>query len=116
MEEIKTYEVRNGWLMDFLEGWNYANLNRFKNWVAIVTRSGSKDYNYQFLEMANPKDEEYCSVEGISVGDVICAGHKDYKKGYGVKQYYKVLSKTEDSITLYGNTTFLRAFNYTNKE
>lgn len=104
----KKIEIAQNWVLESIEPWNWSNTNRYKNYLAIVSRDDEGIFNYSWCKSSSENDE-YFYVKDVKVGDILMAGYKDFRKPYGKKLYYKVLEKTDEYLLLYCDTTYRKA-------
>lgn len=109
METIKINTVDN-WMVEAISNvWNYTNKRRYRNWFAIVTRDENGMEKRSYMKESRNEDE-YFNVSKVNVGDILMAGCYDERKNRGIKHsYYAVVAKSNDSITLVSETTYLKA-------
>lgn len=108
-ENIIEIECDKNWLLDYLEPWDYTNTQRYKNYLAIVSRDESGEFVYHWCKESRESDE-YFNITEIQEGDILLAGYKDYyKPNRPAKRYYKVLEKTDEKLLLYEDTTYRKA-------
>jgi len=106
MDTIKKKIVEN-WLTESFGVWNFSH-KKYYNWCGIVTRDEEGNNKYEWLKGSN-NDDEYFNFFKVKEGDIIYAGSKDnYKNRINLTAYFGVVSKTEDSIELVRDTTYLK--------
>lgn len=106
MDTIKKKIVEN-WLTESLGVWNFSHTKYF-NWCGIVTRDEEGNNKYEWLK-GSKDNGEYFNFSKVKVGDIIYAGSKNnYKNRINVTAYFGVVRKTEDSIELVRDTTYLK--------
>lgn len=106
--ETFTASVEQGWLTQGLDEWDWSNAKRNKNYFAIVTRDEQGDYKYTWQRESDNSDE-FFSLKGVKVGDVLMAGCKDTRKGRTLaKAFYYVVYMSETKIRIVRQTTYLQ--------
>lgn len=49
-DNIIEIECDKNWLLDYLEPWDYTNIRRYKNYLAIVSRDESGEFVYHWCK------------------------------------------------------------------
>lgn len=99
MEKI-VMKCDKNWLLEGLDVWDWSNSKRYKNYMAVVTIDEKGDMAYDWLKWGEDSDE-YFKIDKVNKGDIVVAGCKDsYKPRHSTKEFYKVIDKTDDQLTL----------------
>ena len=67
------------WILERMDCWEYRNTNRYRNYIAIVTKNDSGELDCNWLKKGNITDELY-NITNVKVGDILMAGYKDCYK------------------------------------
>ncbi len=97
--------VEDNWLTQNLAVWCWDN--KHHNYLAIVTRDGNGEDKYNWLKQSKNSDE-YFNVAPVNKGDILLAGSKKRNKDYSEREFYGVVDKTEESLMLVKETTYLK--------
>jgi len=104
------------WILERMDCWEYRNTNRYRNYIAIVTKNDSGELDCNWLKKGNITDELY-NITNVKVGDILMAGYKDcYKSSKSYKRFFKVIDRTENELVLLEETTYRKALNAENME
>lgn len=105
--EIVRKKLEENWLIETLNEWDFSH-DKYTNYVAINTRNEEGKDVYDWLNSSKNEDE-YFNFNKVQKGDILMVGCRNrYKKRTEAKAYYGVLNKTDDSIELIKDTTYLK--------
>lgn len=105
---MNTYKIEENWLIESLPVWDWSNRNRYSNWMAIVTRGEDGIEHRDYLTKSKNSDE-FFNFASVKDGDILTAGCYDTRKSRGVRMYYAVLEKSDDTIVMGEYTTYRKA-------
>jgi hypothetical protein len=97
--------VEDNWLTQDFGIWCWDE--KHHNYLAIVTRDENGEDKFNWLKKSKNSDE-YFNISKVKKGDILLAGSKRRNKGYSEKEWYGVVDKTEESLVLVKETTYLK--------
>lgn len=105
--EIIKLNLEENWLIESLEEWDFSH-DKYTNYIAINTRNEEGKDVYEWLKSSKNKDE-FFNFNKVKKGDILLVGCKNtYKKRTEAKAYYGVVNKTDDTVELIKDTTYLK--------
>lgn len=103
--ELINKSVENNWLTEDFSIWCWDEKHR--NYLSIVTRDENGEDKFNWLRKSKNSDE-YFNISKVKKGDILLAGSKKRNKEYSKKQWYGVVDKTDESLILVKETTYLK--------
>ena len=97
--------VEDNWLTEGFSIWCWDN--KHHNYLSIVTRDENGTDKFNWLRKSKNSDE-YFNISKVKKGDILLAGSKKRNKEYSEKQWYGVVDKTDESLILVKETTYLK--------
>lgn len=97
--------VEDNWITENFSVWCWDN--KHHNYLSIVTRDENGEDKFDWLRKSKNSDE-YFNISKVKKGDILLAGSKKRNKEYSEKQWYGVVDKTDESLILVNETTYLK--------
>ena len=97
--------VVDNWLTEGFSIWCWDA--KHHNYLSIVTRDENGVDKFNWLRKSKNSDE-YFNISKVKKGDILLAGSKKRNKEYSEKQWYGVVDKTNESLILVKETTYLK--------
>ena len=97
--------VVDNWLTEGFSIWCWDA--KHHNYLSIVTRDENGEDKFNWLRKSKNSDE-YFNISKVKKGDILLAGSKKRNKEYSEKQWYGVVDKTNESLILVKETTYLK--------
>lgn len=100
MKEKVTLEIYSGWVKGKVYKDVAAKPSKYREFCALVTFTPEKGETKTYLPYSSSSDVSF-KVSDIKVGDILYMGYVNrYKNRTVLREYCKVLEKTDDTITL----------------